>query len=159
MYGVTQLSVTEDISLITFPRVSADLAFVTEVFELLEEERINIDMISQTAAQGLTCGLSFTVSGHLVTSTLEAIGRSAHAHAELKPMVSEGYAKLSLYGEAMREQPGVAARAMRALLDGGVEIRMITTSEVDISVLIADIDLPDAVEALETAFALPTTQR
>ena len=45
MYGVTQLSVTEDISLITFPRVSADLAFVTEVFELLEEGDLASDVL------------------------------------------------------------------------------------------------------------------
>ena len=154
MHGVTKLSVMEDISLITFHKTPTDLLFMTEVFELFAARGINVDMISQTAAQGFFCSLSFTVPGHLVISTLEAVGKCAHAHPDIKPLVSSGNSKISLFGEEMRDLPGVAAKALRVLLQAGIDIRMITTSEVDISVLVSDVDLPAAVDALEMAFEL-----
>ena len=62
--------------------------------------------------------------------------------------------KLSLFGEEMRTQPGVASTAIAAVAGAGADIRLITTSEVDISLLIAEPSTADAVSVLHDTFSL-----
>jgi len=62
--------------------------------------------------------------------------------------------KLSLVGAGMRSNPGVAAKFFRAMADAGVNIEMISTSEIRVSVVCRDIDLDTAVRAVHDAFEL-----
>lgn len=76
------------------------------------------------------------------------------AAKEHPPLVSGGYCKINLFGEEMVTSCGVAARALSALAGAGVEIVLITTSDLDISLLIHQQDEDAALEALRTAFEL-----
>lgn len=155
MNGVSEVSVLGNVALVTFHRIPADLSLAAEVFELFSSQNINVDMISQTAAQGFFCSLSFTIPGESVTHALETVAQCTRRHQGLHPMISTGFCKISLFGEEMREACGVAARALRTLHSADIAARMISTSETDISILISEADEPPALSALRTAFSLP----
>ena len=73
-------------------------------------------------------------------------------YPSIKPMVSSGNCKISLFGEEMREQYGVAAAAIAAVAKADTEILVITTSEIDISFLFTEANYHDALIALEEEF-------
>ena len=72
--------------------------------------------------------------------------------AKASPLISVGYSKLNLFGEEMVTSCGVAARALAALAGANIEIVLITTSDLDISLLIRQQDEDAALEALHKAF-------
>ena len=70
------------------------------------------------------------------------------------PLISGGYAKINLFGEDMVTSCGVAARALSALAENSIEISLITTSDLDISLLVHESDVDTAIKALNKAFEL-----
>lgn len=154
MNGVSKLSLTEDVTMITFNKAPANLDFAAEIFELFAKEEINVDMISQIATTRSETALSFTVPGDSLGKVLEIIARFQSQHPSVKPLVSSENCKISLFGAEMPNLYGVAARALRALADAGEDVLMITTSEVDISVLIPNSGLGAALDSLKQAFGV-----
>lgn len=73
---------------------------------------------------------------------------------ELKPMVSNGNCKIELYGEEMRERYGVASAAIAAVAGTDAELTLISTGEVEISLLVPQSSCDEAVRALEEAFGV-----
>ena len=88
---------------------------------------------------------------------LELIQKFTESYPTIKPLVSSGNCKIQLYGEEMRTLHGVAARAIEAVASVNADIVIITTSEIDISVLTTNACLDEAVAALEAAFQVPCT--
>jgi aspartate kinase len=130
------------------PGISATL------FEPLAEANVNVDMIVQnTSTEGKT-DISFTVPSadmgvaeEIVTRAAKEIGAAGVTH-------DSGIAKVSLVGAGMKTTPGIAAKMFRTLADEDVNIEMISTSTIRISVVIAAIDLERAARTLHTAFGL-----
>jgi aspartate kinase len=126
------------------------------IFERVAGADANIDMIVQNASRvdGGVTDISFTLPDSDVPKTLavleaakDEIGYEALQHdAEI--------GKLSLIGAGMRSNPGVSAKLFAALRDAGINIEMITTSEIRISVVTRAEALDDAVRAVHTAFDL-----
>ncbi len=154
MNGVTKLTTAEGITLITFGKIPADPRFVSDILTMVSAEGINIDMISLTDTQSGYNSLSFTVDDECFGSVLGVTARIKEKYPSVKPLVSSGNVKLSLFGEEMRTQPGVASTAIAAVAGAGADIRLITTSEVDISLLIAEPSTADAVSVLNDTFSL-----
>jgi aspartate kinase len=134
------------------PGVSAAL------FEPLAAANINIDMIVQNTSKAGTTDISFTVpkadmavSERIVADVAAQIGAGGVSH-------EADIAKVSLVGAGMKSTPGIAARMFRVLADEGVNIEMISTSTIRISVVIPASDLERAVRALHTAFGLDSGQ-
>lgn len=152
MNGVSKLSVCEDIALVTFNRIGADLKFISAVFTDFSKEGVVIDMISQSAPTGDLVNVSFTVAGADLVKVLALTNRYKAQYPNIKPLVSSGNSKLQLFGEEMREMNGVAAKAISTVAEIGASVLMITTSEVDISLLFSGGSQP--LEALETAFGV-----
>ncbi len=124
------------------------------VFEPLAEAGINVDMIVQNVGHGGETDLSFTVPRVELARakrTLELVVRDLGAR-ELTTDAS--VAKVSIVGAGLHNAPGYAARMFGTLADGGVNIEMISTSEVRITCMIAEADLEAAVRALHGAFEL-----
>jgi aspartate kinase len=131
-----------------------------EIFQTCADAEINIDMIVQNVAAtetGLT-DISFTCP--------KTDGQTG-VHALRKVQASVGFAsiqyddqigKLSLVGAGMRSHPGVSATFFKALADTGVNIEMISTSEIRISVVTRAEVLDDAVRAVHSAFGLDSTE-
>lgn len=154
MNGVSQITVTEDVSLITFHSVPYDFKLIAGIFTAFAKQDIDIDMISQTAPQGDQVSISFTVNGGDTVKVLEVAKGFRDRPNSIKPMVITGNVKLSLYGGEMRGMPGVAAAAMTAIAETNAQISLITTSESDISFLMTQTHLDEAIAALESKFGV-----
>jgi aspartate kinase len=126
------------------------------IFRALASAGVNIDMIVQNvsvAATGRT-DVTFTCpqgSASKATAALEAVQGEVGFESLL---VDEEVAKISLVGAGMRSHPGVSATFFAALADAGVNIEMISTSEIRISVVTRTAVAHDAVRAVHTAFGL-----
>lgn len=124
------------------------------IFEPLAEAGVNVDMIVQNVGHGGTTDLSFTVPrGELARGkkVLEPLVRELGAR-ELTTDASVG--KVSIVGAGLHNAPGYAARMFGTLADAGVNIEMISTSEVRITCIIAEDELETALRALHDAFEL-----
>jgi len=126
------------------------------IFNALADAQINIDMIVQNvsaAATNLT-DISFTLphsDGKTAMATLDALKAKVGFESLL---YDEKIGKISLIGAGMRSHPGISARFFTALAEAGVNIGMISTSEIRISVIVEEDDVDAAVQATHTAFDL-----
>ncbi len=124
------------------------------VFGPLADAGINVDMIVQNVGHGGATDLSFTVPRVELAAakkTLDPLVRELDAR-ELTTDAS--VAKVSIVGAGLHNAPGYAARMFGTLADAGVNIEMISTSEVRITCMIAEADLETALRALHDAFEL-----
>lgn len=130
------------------PGVSAAL------FEPLANANVNVDMIVQNTSKDGTTDISFTVPKADMKVAAEIVSRVAQEINAEGVTHETDIAKISLVGAGMKTSPGVAAKMFRVLSDNGVNIQMISTSTIRISVVIAFSDMEKAVRALHTAFDL-----
>jgi aspartate kinase len=134
------------------PGISAAL------FEPLAAANVNVDMIVQNTSKDGTTDISFTmpkadmkVAEDIVARVAAEIGAAGVTH-------DADIAKISLVGAGMKTSPGIAAKMFRTLADEGVNIEMISTSTIRISVVTSVADLDRAARALHTAFDLDSGQ-
>jgi aspartate kinase len=126
------------------------------IFEAVAAAEINLDMIVQNvsaAATGLT-DVSFTLPKTDGQKAMAALGKVQHEIAFGSLQYDDQIGKVSLIGAGMRSHPGVSARFFAALASSGVNIEMISTSEIRISVVTRADDVDIAVRAVHTAFGL-----
>jgi aspartate kinase len=126
------------------------------IFRAVSEAEINIDMIVQNVSAtetGLT-DISFTLPKADGPTAVQAIQRIKDEVGFGSIQYDDQIGKLSLVGAGMRSNPGVSATFFAALADAGVNIEMISTSEIRISVVTRDELLGDAARAVHTAFGL-----
>jgi aspartate kinase len=130
------------------------------IFEALANVEINIDMIVQnisTHGTGRT-DISFTLAKDDGPAAMAALQRIRGTVGFESLLYDDHVGKVSLIGAGMRSHPGVSARYFRALADAGVNVEMISTSEIRISVVCRDTDVDVAVRALHDAFELGGTE-
>jgi aspartate kinase len=131
-----------------------------QIFETVAQAGINMDMVVQNVSSTISgrTDVSFTLpkgDGHTAMQALQ----------QAQPMIGfeslqydDSIGKISLIGAAMRTEPGVTARFMRALADASVNVELISTSEIRISVITRADALDAAVRAVHTAFGLDAVQ-
>lgn len=154
MNGVSKLTVTDDIALITINKAPANASLLAKILTQFAEEEINIDMICHAAPQGEYTSLSFSIPGADLVKALSITAKISETMPTIKPLVSSSNCQLQLFGTEMETTPGVAARAMRAISAANVDITIITTSAVDISILVSDAHKEDALVALKAEFLI-----
>jgi aspartate kinase len=123
------------------------------IFDAIAAEHANVDTILQNVA-GDAVELSFSVPEDDVPATRRAVARAQEAIGPLEVEEIRDLGKVSLVGAGMRSHPGVAARMFRTLANEGVNIRMISTSPIKISCMVARDEVERAVRALHAAFEL-----
>ncbi len=123
-----------------------------KLFNKLAQYKVNVDMIIQSVGRDGTKDISFTVSHDQADAAIESIEqlKSTFKYSNIKK--DENVAKVSVVGAGMESHPGVAAKMFEALYDADVNIRMITSSEIKISVLIDKNQTDKAVAAVHEAF-------
>ncbi|MGF0118193.1 aspartate kinase [Promicromonospora sp. Marseille-Q5078] len=129
------------------------------IFEVVAGTGANIDMIVQNvsaAHTGLT-DISFTLPHADSPATLAALNALQEELGFASLQYDDQIGKLSLVGAGMKSHPGVSARLFGALRDAGINIEMISTSEIRISVVTREDALDDAVRAIHTAFGLDSS--
>ena len=130
------------------------------LFEAVARADVNIDMIVQNVSAtntGVT-DISFTLPAASIPQALAAIEADANAIGYAEVTTDDSVGKVSLVGAGMRSSSGVSAKFFAALRDAGVNIEMITTSDIRISVVTREVDLEKAVLAVHTAFGLDSTE-
>jgi len=128
------------------------------LFESLADANVNVDMIVQNTSIDGSTDISFTLPlGDIATALpiLEKVGDEVGAKGVSQ---DENIVKLSLVGAGMKSSPGIAAKMFRVLADNNVNIEMISTSTIRISVVVERNMLETAIRALHTAFDLDSGQ-
>lgn len=124
------------------------------IFDALASADANIDMIVQNAATSDVTDISFTLPKAEATPVMTVLSAIAGEVGFDSLQFDDTIGKLSLIGAGMRHAPGVAAKFFSALAAVGVNVEMISTSEIRISVVCRETDLPQAVAAVHSAFGL-----
>ncbi len=151
MYGVSKISSEQNIMLTTFPAAEYSARNLADHLNAIAAAGVVVDMISQSVPRGDRLDFSFTTSYDDFAAVMKALPTAAKLNP---PLVSGGYCKVNLYGAEMVTSCGVAARALEALAEAGINIMLITTSDLDISLLLHDEDEDAALAALKKAFCL-----
>ena len=125
-----------------------------EIFSRIAKRNISVDMIVQNVGEKGKADVSFTVPRNELRATLEAVNEGAAIVGADRVTHDDNVAKVSVVGLGMARQTGVADKMFHALADAGVNIQMITTSEIKISVLIARDEAQRALRAVHQIFRL-----
>lgn len=130
------------------------------IFRTLADAEINIDMIVQNISAAATArtDISFTLPSADGTVAVTALKRIQEQIGFEKILFDDQIGKVSLVGAGMRSHPGVTAKFFGALADAGVNIEMISTSEIRISVIVGQNEVDAAVTAAHAAFDLDADQ-
>lgn len=152
---VTGIAYTRDEAKITLLRVPDQPGVAAAIFGPLADAGVNVDMIVQNVSEdGRRTDLTFTVQRSELDRALAAI-REAASQIGYKDLISDaGVAKISIIGIGMRAHPGVAQTMFRTLAQKGINIQVISTSEIKVSVLISEDYVELAVRALHSAYDL-----
>lgn len=155
---ITAVTYDRGESKITIRDVPDKPGVAAKIFGYLAENNINIDMIIQNiSAKGFT-DISFTVSKEDTEIAKELSQKVAVELGAGSVEVDRDIAKVSLIGAGMRTHPGVAAKMFSALAEKGINIEMISTSPIKISVVIREDKVEEAVKAVHDAFLLDEKQ-
>jgi aspartate kinase len=154
---VTGIAYSRDEAKITLHKIPDRPGIAAAIFGPLADSGINIDMIVQNVSEdGRKTDLTFTVSRGDLAAALKTIEAAGPAIGYRDLTSDANVAKVSIIGIGMRAHPGVAQTMFRTLSEKGINIQVISTSEIKVSVLIAEEYVELAVRALHSAYELET---
>jgi aspartate kinase len=130
------------------------------IFRVLADTELNLDMIVQNVSAASTgrTDISFTLPATDGQSALTALNKLQTQVGFESLRYNDRIGKVSLIGAGMRSNPGVTAKFFAAIADAGINIEMISTSEIRISVVVSQDDVDTAVAAAHRAFDLDADQ-
>ncbi|WP_132992425.1 aspartate kinase [Gordonia zhaorongruii] len=130
--------------------------YAAKVFRAVADAEINIDMVLQGVSRVDTgkTDITFTMPKELGPVAVEELGKLKDEIGFVEVLYDDNIGKVSLVGAGMKSHPGVTATFCESLSDAGINIELISTSEIRISVLVSDDDLDKAVQVLHEAFDL-----
>ena len=143
------ITVSDDITLITLQNIPADINFIAEVFEKTASMGVDVDMISLSHVQSSRTSLSFTIKDDDLVKILSYTSKLDDG--SVKSIVSSGNCKISINDPQMENCPGVAAKVFGRAAQSGTDIRLITTSEAQISLLVTKSDFDSAFAGIQSA--------
>ena len=147
----TNLSKITVLGVVDRPGIAASL------FEPLTEVGISVDVIVQNASVGGATDMTFTVMRTDLARAEQVVQKVANDLGSGEVVTASDLAKLSIVGTGMQNAPGYASTMFRTLADAGINIEMITTSEIRITCLVKEAQVAVAARALHTAFDLDST--
>ncbi|MGA9226419.1 MAG: aspartate kinase [Mesobacillus sp.] len=134
--------------------VSSSLKGLSTIFTTLAQNQINVDIIVQSRTEADSANISFSIKSNDLPETLDVLERNKEL-LNYKAIESEtGLAKVSIVGSGMVSNPGVAAKMFEVLEGHGVQVKMVSTSEIKVSTVIEEKQMVNAVESLHEAFEL-----
>jgi aspartate kinase len=151
---VSGIAYSRDEAKVTLVRVPDRPGVAAAIFGPLSDSAINVDMIVQNIAEDGTTDLTFTVTKADLARTVKTLEerRGELKFKELKP--DPNVVKISVIGVGMRSHAGVAQMMFQTLAEKGINIQVISTSEIKVSVLVAEEYTELALRALHTAYGL-----
>lgn len=152
-YVVSGVTHTTKEAKITILGVPDKPGVAAQIFSRLAEADINIDDIVQNISEAGTNNISFTISQNEIIKT-KAVAEELVKEIGAKIAIDEHVGKVSVVGVGMKSHTGVARDMFRALADQGINIQMISTSEIKISCILAEQDVAAAVRTIHDKFNL-----
>jgi aspartate kinase len=152
---VSGIAYSRDEAKITVVRVPDRPGVAASIFGPLTDANINVDMIVQNISEdGQATDLTFTVGKADLERAVKVLNQHKETLGYSHLIPDENVVKISVIGVGMRSHAGVAQRMFKALAENGINIQVISTSEIKISVLVAEQYTELAVRALHTAYGL-----
>jgi len=151
---VTRITTAYNVALVTVDNLPNNMDLISDIFNQVAKKNINIDMISQAPPYKGSVNLSFSIPSDDLVTAISTLNEFKSKVPNLLIEVDASNTKISVYGEGMKNLPGVAAKLFTILAGQNIEVKLVTTSEVDISYLIHDKDTDRAVDAIKKEFGL-----
>jgi aspartate kinase len=151
---VRGIALDRDVAKITVRGVPDRPGIAASLFEPLAAHHISVDTIVQNASIENLTDLTFTVSRGDLRRAMEIVEPVTKEIKAAGLVADDKLGKVSIVGTGMQNTPGYASRMFRALFDAGINIQLITTSEIRITCIIDELRVEDAVCALHAAFEL-----
>ena len=123
-----------------------------KIFSLLAKHKINVDLILQSIGRNNTKDISFTVARGDAEKAKEIMEENKEAIGFQSVELNDKIAKISIVGAGIANNAGVACKMFEALFSVGINIKMISTSEIKVSVLVEERDAERAVQAIHDRF-------
>lgn len=142
----------EDVARISIIGVPDRPGLAFKIFSKLSANGINVDIILQSVGRNGTKDISFTVNAGNLKETLDILSPYLDLIGASSLTYDDHVSKVSVVGAGMESHPGIAAQMFEALFEANINIQMISTSEIKISVLLADKDADRAVLAVHDKF-------
>ena len=139
---------------VTLRGLADDPGVAAGVFSALAANKVSVDMIIQNTTTNGLANITFTFPSAQKDLALEVVENLKNQMGVKEVLVDDDIAKVSLVGTGMKSSPGVAAKAFSALADNQINLQMISTSPIRISVVVDGSQVDSAVRCLHTAFGL-----
>ena len=149
---VSGVAADKNVSRISIMGIKDEPGKAFEIFSLMAKEKVSVDIILQSNGYDGRQNISFTIGRAVLELALKALENHKERLTAQEIVHDDSVAKLSIVGAGMASNPGVAAMFFEAMYDAGVNIQMISTSEIKITVLIAKDDIDAAMVAVHDKF-------
>jgi aspartate kinase len=143
-----------DVAKITIAGIPDKPGIAAGIFEPLAKANISVDTIVQNASTANITDLTFTIAKSDLKKSMDVINPIAKQLNAKSVVTDSRLGKISIVGTGMQNTPGYAAKMFSALSKDGINIQLITTSEIRITCIIEEARVKDAVRALHRAFEL-----
>lgn len=153
---ISGVAADKDVSRISLIGIKDQPGKAFEVFSLMAKERISVDIILQSIGRDDTKDISFTVGKSDLDMALKVLEENKERLTVEEIVHDDKVAKLSIVGAGMATNPGIASLFFEALFDAGVNISMISTSEIKISVLVEENEVDNAMVYVHDKFKVAT---
>ena len=143
-----------NVAKVTLRGVPDQPGIAAAIFEPLAEHHISVDTIVQNASVERLTDLTFTLASSDLPKAKQIVEDAAKQIGAGEVIAEDHVGKVSIVGTGIQSAPGYAARMFRALSDAGINMEMISTSEIRITCIMKDTDVEKAVRALHAAFEM-----
>jgi aspartate kinase len=151
---VTGIAYSRDEAKVTVKRVPDRPGVAACIFGPLADAHVNVDMIVQNVSDDGTTDMTFTLGSAELPRAIASLEAARGSIGYTRLITDKDVVKISVVGVGMRSHAGVASTMFRTLADKGINIQVISTSEIKVSVLVAEEYTELAVRALHTAYGL-----
>ncbi|MGX2960793.1 aspartate kinase [Peribacillus sp. JNUCC 23] len=151
---VRGIAFEDSITRVTIFGLTGRLTSLSTIFTTLAEQHLNVDIIIQSITDTGTTNLTFSIKEDDVSDVLTVLESNKKELQFERIETESNLAKVSIVGSGMVSNPGVAAKMFAILADAGIQVKMVSTSEIKVSTVIPDKDMVLAVETLHVEFQL-----
>lgn len=147
----------DEITRVTVLGMTNSLSSLSTIFTTLAQNHLNVDIIIQSTTNDNTTDLAFSIKSGDLDDTLSVLESNKDLLNYKEIQYETMLAKVSIVGSGMVSNPGVAAKMFEVLANNGIEVKMVSTSEIKVSTVVKEGNMLKAVEALHEAFELAGT--
>ncbi|WP_260285354.1 aspartate kinase [Peribacillus aracenensis] len=151
---VRGIAFEDSITRVTIYGLPQSLGALSTIFTTLAKNRINVDIIIQSMTAEDTTNLSFSTKSEDTEAALIVLENNKERLGFDRVETESGLAKVSIVGSGMVSNPGVAAEMFEVMANTGIQVKMVSTSEIKVSTVVNEKEMVKAVESLHEAFKL-----